>query len=122
MSFASEYTEAYRLLRGTTATRQEVAADQVIERGDQTLHLPDTYGVGRLYQIIKMRGLGRVKAAIYAFKMVRELRRQKILMNVLFSVPEDAADQSAVQTKHIHLFPVTVNRTVVQMTDTDRHA
>ena len=118
MNFATDYTTAYGLLRQGGCVREQVH-DDTRDRGRLLLRLPDTRGVGRVYNIIRRGSLGRVQAAIYAFKMVKEMKRQKVLMSTLFDVK--AKEDTRTIVKHpINIFPMTLNRTIVQMRDPDQ--
>ena len=112
MSFATDYGTAYKLLREGRVDRTlldkvlygEYGTDWDARRADR-----------RTFETVRRDVFSRVQAAIYAFKMVKEMRRQKVLVNVLMSIADESTDKTAVPAKHIHLFPVTVNRTVVKM-------
>lgn len=123
MSFATDYATAYRLLRtGAPATETFYSIfPELVQGAGPKIGEITTRPTRSQWRALKERvgRFGRVQAAIYAFKMVKEMRRQKVLMNVLFDIKEEQPTQVVNKTP-INLFPVTVNRTVVQMRDPDK--
>ena len=112
MSFATDYNTAYKLLREGTVHRKDLGI--VLDR-----KAPYDDIVRQARKAIAARGvgaMGRVRAAVYAVKLVKEMRRQKVLFNHLLFIIEDTETRK-VGNKNITLFPITVNRTVVQMRD-----
>ena len=106
-SFATDYTTAYRLLRQGRADR-----DLLAKTLDNTTH---TWRADRkAFESVRHDVFGRVSAAIYAFKMAKEMRRQKSLVNVLMGIKKEA-EARKVGSKNVTLFPITVNRTVIKM-------
>lgn len=119
MNFATDYTTAYELLRAGGAIRHEVPPGTQRERDQILVGMADTYGKGRLYNIVKDGAVGRVKAAVYAFKLAKEMRRQKVLMNLLFDV-KPKEDTRTIVKHPINFFPMTLNRTIVQMRNPEK--
>jgi len=116
MNFASNYTEAYQLLRAGRVDRE--LWDRVMY-GDYEGNYDARRNDMNALRGVRVHALGRVKAAIYALKMAKEMRRQRSLMTVLFDIKEEQSAQ-IVNQRPINLFPVTVNRTTVQMRDPDK--
>jgi hypothetical protein len=121
MSFATDYMTAYRLLR-TGRTDAETFYRVFPElREDAGPKIGDIFTRTQRYTALSERVgvVGRVKAAIYAVKLATEMRRQKLLVNALFNIKQEEPTKT-VHERPITLFPITVNRTVVQMRDPDK--
>lgn len=81
MSFATDYNTAYRLLREGTVRREDL--DTVLDR-----KAPYDDALRQARKAIAARGfraMGRVRAAVYAFKLVKEMRRQNVLVAYLMN-------------------------------------
>jgi hypothetical protein len=103
MSFAADYWTAYELLR----------------RGEPTHKTPPkSMNWGSEVRASYKNRVGVITAFFYAFKLVSEMRRQRALVEVLFPGGK-SQDYMEEPQRSITLFPITVNKTTVQMRPLD---
>jgi len=117
MSFATDYITAYRLLRHGDVP-DDIGRALGYEDKDILLRLRARFGRVSLREAVdksRVRIFGRIKAAIYAVKMVKEMRRQKVLITNMLGLEQEPDGIREIHKKSINLFPITVHRTVVQM-------
>lgn len=123
MSFATDYFTAYKLLRtGTPDTRltnilRSLPRKEVLSASHLQVELKRVFGYHTISDFGKaLVPVARLAAIVYAFRIAREMRRQRILVRGLFDIKEEPPVK-VIHHKDITLFPITVNRTTVQMVE-----
>lgn len=107
MNFTADYCIAYKALRtGVESSRfdRHFGLDSDME-----------YIKSRI-ELNAMRPVNRLKAILFAFRVASEMRRQRVLVRGLFDIKEESSVK-VVHHKDITLFPITLNRTTVQMVE-----